>query len=210
MAGPEVTIVPTGTANIASVMAAFRRVGAEPKISSSPENIETSRFVVLPGVGDFGTSMQALKQSGCASHIVNRLTKGKPTLSICVGLQLLCSKSEESPDETGLGVIPLDVSRFPDTVRVPQIGWNRVVPKGNNRFITEGYAYFANSFRLTEIPAGWEGALTDHGGRFVSALEKGEVLACQFHPELSGKWGLEILARWLGLNTEKEGELVDL
>lgn len=210
MKTPEVTIVPTGTANLASVMAAFRRVGAEPKMNARPEDVETAQYVVLPGVGDFGTSMNALRESGCDVFLQNRFKEGKPTLSICVGLQLLCKKSEESYGVKGLNIVPLAVSRFSSSVRVPQIGWNRVEPENNCRFITTGHAYFANSYRLTAVPKGWKAAWSDHGGRFVAALEKEHMLACQFHPELSGKWGLQILDRWLNKYVGMEDKHVDL
>ena len=85
---------------------------------------------------------------------------------------------------------------------MPQLGWNRVVPKEGCTFLNEGYAYFANSYRLTSIPEGWSGATSDHGGDFVAAIERGTILACQFHPELSGAWGAELVDRWLGQGTE--------
>jgi imidazoleglycerol phosphate synthase glutamine amidotransferase subunit HisH len=89
------------------------------------------------------------------------------------------------------------VQRFSNEVLVPQLGWNQVVAGPESRFIEDGWAYFANSFRLSDAPAGWSGATTDHGGEFVSALERDDVLACQFHPELSGPWGRRVLAKWL-------------
>jgi imidazole glycerol phosphate synthase glutamine amidotransferase subunit len=113
-----------------------------------------------------------------------------------VGLQVLCDASEESPGVPGLGLVPGTVRRFPSTVRVPQFGWNRVeAPPGG--FLESGYAYYANSYRLDAAPAGWTAATSDHGGPFVGALRRGDVLACQFHPELSGAWGLAMLGRWL-------------
>lgn len=96
-----------------------------------------------------------------------------------------------------MGVIEAKVTRFGDGVRVPQLGWNIVEPDAGSRFLRPGWAYFANSYRLETSPSGWMAASTDHGGRFVSAMERGEVLACQFHPELSGGWGLGLLERWL-------------
>ena len=80
---------------------------------------------------------------------------------------------------------------------MPQMGWNRVEPGPGSRFVESGWAYFANSYRIDRLPEGWAGSSTDHGGEFVSALEKGDVLACQFHPELSGEWGARLLDRWL-------------
>jgi imidazoleglycerol phosphate synthase glutamine amidotransferase subunit HisH len=78
------------------------------------------------------------------------------------------------------------------------MGWNRVEPGPGSVLVEPGWAYFANSYRLDEVPDGWVGSHSDHGGRFVSALERGDVLACQFHPELSGEWGARLIDRWLG------------
>jgi imidazole glycerol phosphate synthase glutamine amidotransferase subunit len=115
-------------------------------------------------------------------------------------MQMLCAGSEESPGVGGLGVIDATVRRFPDTVRVPQLGWNLVRPVAGCRYLETGYAYFANSYRIGSIPEGWLGAVSDHGGAFVSALESGGVLGCQFHPELSGAWGQALLKRWFETN----------
>jgi imidazoleglycerol phosphate synthase glutamine amidotransferase subunit HisH len=77
------------------------------------------------------------------------------------------------------------------------MGWNRVDPAPDARWIRPGFAYFANTYKLDTLPAGWSGGTAEHGGRFVAAVERGDVLACQFHPELSGPWGAELLARWV-------------
>jgi imidazole glycerol-phosphate synthase subunit HisH len=115
---------------------------------------------------------------------------------MCVGLQVLFEASDESPHATGLAALPGRVGRFADSVRVPQFGWNRVAPQPGCRLIEPGYAYFANSYRALEAP-GCAIATAEHGGRFVAALERGGVLACQFHPELSGAYGHELIGRWL-------------
>jgi imidazole glycerol phosphate synthase glutamine amidotransferase subunit len=112
-------------------------------------------------------------------------------------MQLLCRGSEESPGADGLEVIDITVSRFGGEEKVPQLGWNQVEPGPGSRFVEPGWAYFANSYRLDLAPEGWVGSDTEYGGRFVSALERGDVLACQFHPELSGAWGARLLGRWL-------------
>lgn len=193
-----VTVVPTGTANIASVLAAFRRLGAEPMVSREASMVEESDRVVVPGVGSFGAAMAEIDRLDMRRTLRQRLDKGRATLAICVGMQLLSTRSEESGGVTGLGYVDRPVTRFPDTVRVPQLGWNQVVAAPGCRFLSDGWAYFANSYRIEEVPDGWSAAGTDHGGRFVAALERGDVLACQFHPELSGAWGSRILADWLG------------
>jgi imidazole glycerol phosphate synthase glutamine amidotransferase subunit len=118
-------------------------------------------------------------------------------LAICLGLQILAEESEENPGVRGLGVLPATVTRFADGLRVPQLGWNRVAAGDGARLLEDGAAYFANSFKLDNVPPGWTGATADHGGEFVAALERGPVLACQFHPELSGHWGQTLIERWL-------------
>lgn len=193
----EVVIVPTGTANIASVEAAFRRLGATPFRATRSDQVAAAERVVVPGVGAFGAALAAVDENGMRDPVRDRIESDRPTLAVCVGMQLLAEKSEESPEASGLGVVSGEVTRFPDTVRVPQLGWNRVEPDSGSRYLEPGWAYFANSYRLTGLPAGWVGAGADYGGGFIAAMERGSLLACQFHPELSGSWGADLLARWL-------------
>lgn len=197
-------MVPTGTANLASVLVGLERAGATPRLVRSAQEIGRAPRVVLPGVGAFAAAMRRLQADGAAAVLAERILAGHPTLAVCVGLQLLCEASEEGPGVSGLGVLPVRVSRFPATVRVPQLGWNRVEPEAACRLLTPGHAYFANSYRLAVVPPGWRAAFADHGGRFVAALERGAILACQFHPELSGLWGQELLKRWLALGNAEE------
>jgi len=192
----EVLILPTGTANLASVEAAFKKLGATTARAVDPDIIEKSSHVVLPGVGTFGATMTGLEKAGFAGPIARRIKAGKATLSMCVGLQVLFETSEESPDAKGLGVIEGQVGRFPADVSVPQFGWNRIEAEAACRYLVSGYAYFANSFRVQEAP-GCKAATADHGDRFIAAFEYGDVVACQFHPELSGAFGLTLMRRWL-------------
>jgi imidazole glycerol phosphate synthase glutamine amidotransferase subunit len=146
--------------------------------------------------------MSRLREQGLDDAIRDRIAQNRPLLAICLGLQLLCTHSEESPGVEGLGVIRATVRRLPQGVRTPQFGWNRVEPK-NTALITNGYAYYANSYCLTEQPEGWDCATSTHGVRFVAALERGPVLACQFHPELSGPWGSELIKNWIARAEER-------
>jgi imidazole glycerol phosphate synthase glutamine amidotransferase subunit len=141
--------------------------------------------------------MARLRESGLDDAVANRVRTGRPTLAVCLGLHLLCEASEESPGVAGLAVLPGMVRRFPETVRVPQLGWNQVEPESECALLSAGHAYFANSYRLTDTPPGFRAAWADHGGRFIAALERGSVLCCQFHPELSGAYGLALLERWM-------------
>lgn len=194
----EVAIVPTGTANLASVMAAFRRLGATPVVVEDAAALARASHVMLPGVGAFGASLERLEALGLGVAIRERVAADLPTIAICVGHQLLFEASEESPGARGLGVVPEIVGRFPAGVRVPQFGWNEVRAGESCRLLESGYAYFANSYRATAAP-GWQVALAEHGGRFVAAMERGRVIGCQFHPELSGDYGAALLARFLEL-----------
>jgi len=193
----EVLIIPTGVANLASVRTGFERIGATVRVTRDAGGFAEARYVVLPGVGAFAAGMRQLHADGLVDTLRKRIENQRPTLAVCLGLQLLCAASEEDPGVEGLGVIDDTVSRFPETVLVPQLGWNEVEPDADCALLESGYAYFANSYRLVDAPAGWRAAYADHGGRFVAALERGPVLACQFHPELSGAWGLALLRRWL-------------
>lgn len=180
-------------------MAGLSRAGAVPRLTDDPAEVAAAGHAVLPGVGAFGAAMELLDPTGLGAAVAERLRTGRPTLCVCLGMQLLFRQSEESPGVRGLGVIDGSVGRFSGAggVRVPQLGWNRVEPSAGCRLIEPGHAYFANSFRVTAVPEGWHAATTHHGEPFVSAFERGAVLACQFHPELSGEWGLALLQRWL-------------
>lgn len=193
----EVVIVPTGTANLASVDACIRRLGRDVRIAESPADIETASRVVLPGVGTFGAAGAELSRKGFDDALQRRLAERKPTLAVCVGMQLLASTSQESPGDRGLGSFDAELRSFEGDLRVPQMGWNRVAAEDGCRYVRDGWAYFANSYRLESPPAGWHSASTTYGSPFVSALESGGVLACQFHPELSGEWGSDLVNRWL-------------
>ena len=195
---PEVVVVPTGTANIASVLAAFRRLGAEPRVGEDPADVARASHVMLPGVGTFGAAMQRLAALGLDRALRERIEADRPTIAICVGHQLLFETSDENPGVRGLGLVKGGIGRFPGDVRVPQFGWNEVCPAEDARLVEGGYAYFANSYRATDAP-GWTIARATHGGPFVAAMERGNVIGCQFHPELSGAYGEALLARFLEL-----------
>ncbi len=195
---PQVVVVPTGTANLASVRAGLERAGAAVRLARSAAEVRTAPRVVLPGVGAFARAMERLEADGTGAALGERIAAGTPLLAICLGLQLLTEGSDESPGVPGLGAVPGTAIRFPGSVPVPQLGWNLITPDRDCTLLEPGHAYFANSYRLERAPAGWRCAHADHGGRFVAALERGGVLACQFHPELSGGWGIALLQRWLG------------
>lgn len=194
-----IQIINTGVANIRSLQAAFDRMGQAWNLTENIDDITSASHVVLPGVGAYAAAAEAIDRLGLRATIARRLRDHDvATLCICLGMQLLATASEESPGVRGLGIIDQTITRFDTTVQVPQLGWNDVVPcPANSQTCVEpGEAYFANSFRLSAPPAGWNYATTDYGGQFVSCLWRGKTLACQFHPELSGKWGQTLLQNW--------------
>jgi imidazole glycerol phosphate synthase glutamine amidotransferase subunit len=197
-----VHIVRTGAANLASVCAALERAGVQPVVTDDPATIESSPRVILPGVGAFGPAMRHLRQRGIDRAVRRRIESDQPVLAVCLGLQLLLESSEEAPGVDGMAIARGAARRYPDDrgLRVPQIGWNRVTPRDGFTAAVEGWAYFANSYRLIEPPPGWTIATADYAGEFVAAMQKSpRVVACQFHPELSGAWGASLVANWLGV-----------
>jgi imidazole glycerol phosphate synthase glutamine amidotransferase subunit len=195
--GPEVVVVRTGTANLASMVAGLRRAGARPRVSDDPADVSAARLLVLPGVGTLAAVMECLEADGRAARLRERVLARRPLLAVCLGLQLLCEGSEESPGVAGIAAVTGRATRFPAGVRVPQLGWNRVEAGPGPGLLESGHYYFANSYRMDRVPAGWSAAMADHGGWFVAAFEDGPVLACQFHPELSGAAGIGLFARWI-------------
>ena len=202
----QVAIIRTGTANLASVAAAFRRMHIVPTVVEDPAQVEPDMIVVLPGVGAFGAGMAALETRGWPDLLRARFEQDQPTLAICLGWQLLCQDSEESLGAAGLGLLPVSVTRLPANVTVPHFGWNRV--ESADPSFACGYAYFANSYCVADpdavAAAGWEVATTRHGVTFVAAARHGNWLACQFHPELSGAFGRGLLKQWLDVCYAKE------
>jgi cyclase len=207
---PEVAIAATGAANLASVLAGFARAGAEARLVAAPKEILDAEFAVLPGVGAFGPAMAKLAAGGFDRAFVERVRSGRPTLGICLGMQLFCASSEEAPGVAGLGIVGAGVRRFDDGLALPQLGWNRLTCESDGpSCLSPGWAYFANSFRLAEVPPGFRAWKARYGEDFVAALEglgpgREGLLLCQFHPELSGPWGLRLLRRWLGLEPRSE------
>jgi glutamine amidotransferase/cyclase len=198
-----VTLLDYGAGNVRSVRNAIRKLGYAVHDVAGPEDITRAERLVFPGVGSFGSAMERLRAEGYLEPLRAYLLAGRPFLGICLGLQTLYEASEESPGVPGLGIIPGIVRRFESgPLSVPHIGWNGLrLTRGSALF--DGYAgeklYFVHSYHAVAEPAGadWVLATTDYGERFVSAVQKGSVVAVQFHPEKSGEAGLAILGRFL-------------
>src|SRR5690606_34637384 len=172
----DCVIVPTGVANRASVLAGLAAAGAAPRVARDASDLRDAEAVVLPGVGSFDAGVAALALGGLDAALRERIAEGRPTLAVCLGMQLLLDGSDESRrGAAGLGVVRGRAQRFAGGVRVPQIGWNAVQAEPGCSLLESGVAYFANSFRLVERPAGFGVASAEHGGRFVAALERGAL-----------------------------------
>lgn len=201
----QVHVIETKVANIASMLAALKRINAQPVLTQDPKEVMIAQAVVLPGVGAFGAGMARLEELGLGDALRARAQQDLPTLCVCLGLQLLSQESEESPGVSGLGILDVKTIGFIPSkeILIPQLGWNHVQPDEGCTMLEPGYAYFANSYHLADTPTGWRAAHSVHGQRFISAVERGHWLACQFHPELSGGWGQALMQRWL---TQAQGE----
>lgn len=195
-----VTVVRTSTANLASVLTGFERLGCTVRTTADPGNVAAADRLVLPGVGAFAAAQRAIASHGLEDALRDRIERGRPTLGICLGMQLMAHGSEEAPGVVGLGVLDGVAGSYEsgeDGWRVPQMGWNLVTPAEGCEVVPRGYAYFANSYRLTTAPSDWLPVWCDYAGRFLAAVERGPVVGCQFHPELSGDYGRALLTRWL-------------
>ncbi len=208
----QVTLLDYGAGNVRSVRNAIASLGFSVTDVQRPEDIAHADILVFPGVGSFGAAMTRLRQEGYAEPLLRYLQADRPFLGICLGLQTLFEGSEESPGVAGLGLIPGIIRRFDDRrLAVPQIGWNGIVPRKPSGLLA-GYQgeklYFVHSFRAvgTEANRPWILAETLYGEPFISAVERGNVAACQFHPEKSGKAGLRLLANFLA-RRQAEGAL---
>ena len=198
--GPTVTVVRTSTANLASVLTGFERLGCRVRTTADAGDVAAAERLVLPGVGAFAAAQRAIAAHGLQDALRERIERGRPTLGICLGMQLMAHGSEESPGVPGLGVLDGVVESYASGTggwRVPQMGWNLVTPSDGCEIVPRGYAYFANSYRLAATPGDWLPVWCEYAGRFLAAVERGPVVGCQFHPELSGDYGKALLTRWL-------------
>ncbi|MEE8115999.1 MAG: imidazole glycerol phosphate synthase subunit HisF [Gemmatimonadales bacterium] len=192
----HVAIIDSGVANLAAVESALTALGVEYTITGDPATVLEASHAILPGVGRFSAGLETLRRNGLDEAVRAVHERGTPLLAVCLGMQMLGGGSDESPDTPGLGIVPGQFRRLPDSVRVPHLGWNQVrADEGSG--LPSGTAAFANSFYLPEPPSGWSAARTTHGTTFVSMLGQGRTLACQFHPELSGPFGMGLIRDWL-------------
>ena len=200
-----VAIIDYDAGNIRSVEKAVRYLGKEVTVTSEPEEILAADRVILPGVGAFGDAMKRLHAMGLVEVIRQAADRGTPFLGICLGLQLLFEKSEESPGVAGLGLLLGEILRLPDIpgLKVPHIGWNSLKYPNPGRLFRgipeDSYVYFVHSYYLKAQDEGIVTATTEYGTLVHASIESGNLFACQFHPEKSSETGLTILENFLSI-----------
>jgi glutamine amidotransferase len=205
-----IAIVDYGRGNLGSVEKAFVRVGAPAMVTSEARVVDEAEAVVLPGDGAFHDAMANLDALGLLPAVRRALDGTRPFLGICLGYQLLFSRSEEFGEGRGLDVIAGEVKRFPPGLKVPHMGWNSVEHGGGLRLfdgIPEGERfYFVHSyFPVVTDARGLRVAWCEYGVRFAAAIERGRVYATQFHPEKSQRWGIRLLENFAAIVKEARG-----
>lgn len=193
-----IAIIDYGMGNITSICNGFIYVGINTVLTDDIAVLKRCKALVLPGVGAFGSAMAELKRKGLVEYLQERQKQGTLILGICLGLQLLFPQSQEDPGVEGLSFLPGEVVRFPQNVKVPQMGWNRVFFRKASEPLAAGipdgsHFYFANSYYVSTEQKEHLLAWSNYEVPFAAAVKKENVYGLQFHPEKSGKMGLRLL-----------------
>lgn len=201
-----IAVIDYDAGNLKSVDKALVSIGEQVVVSRNHEEILSADKVILPGVGAFGDAMGKLKEYGLVDTIHEVVDRQKPFLGICLGLQLLFERSDESDGVSGLGILPGEILRIPDApgIKIPHIGWNSLDIAPDARLFTgltsNPYVYFVHSYYLKAADESIVAATTEYGGTLIHAsVQKDNIYACQFHPEKSGSVGLQILKNFAAL-----------
>ncbi len=193
-----ISILDYGAGNLQSVEKALRHIGCQCQVTADPAALLAAQAAVLPGVGAFGDAMQSLRARGLEAPIQEYVASGRPFLGICLGLQVLFESSEEAPGAKGLGLLKGKVVRLPEGagLKVPHIGWNSLdIRRPGGLFAgqpLQPYVYFVHSYYL-QAEEDVVTATAQYGATIHAAVQKGNLWACQFHPEKSGQAGLAML-----------------
>ena len=201
-----IAVIDYDAGNLKSVEKALISIGEKVVVSRNNNEILSADKVILPGVGAFGDAMGKLKEYGLVDTIHEVVDRNKPFLGICLGLQLLFQRSDESEGVEGIGILPGEILRIPDApgIKIPHIGWNSLNISSNARLFNglgdNPYVYFVHSYYLKAADANIVAATTEYGGTLIHAsVQKDNIYACQFHPEKSGSVGLQILKNFAEL-----------
>jgi glutamine amidotransferase len=203
-----IAIIDYGMGNLRSVEKGFLKVGADVKVTSSPEDVEKADGVVLPGVGAFKGCMSELQNLDLIDSVVASIKKGKPYLGICLGLHVLFTESEEFGRCRGMDIFRGQVVRFENSdLKIPQMGWNQLnIQKDNplfNDIPDKSYFYFVHSYYVAPDDASIVATTTDYGIEFTSSVWKDNIFAVQFHPEKSQTLGLRLLKNFSDIVANK-------
>jgi len=194
-----VAVVNYGVGNLRSIRRGLEKSGADVKITHSPTDLLSSDAIVLPGVGAFAPAVQNM--TPIADVVAEAMKNGKPILGVCLGLQLLFTRSSEGGSVKGLDFISGDIVKLPDAVKTPQMGWNTLNIEQSHPMldgVKDGsYVYFVHSYYPKPIDSDVVVATTEYGVRFASMVAKRNLLATQFHPEKSSKTGLMMLKNFV-------------
>lgn len=202
-----IAILDYGAGNLSSVEKALRYIGCDCRITADPAELAAAEGAVLPGVGAFGDAMENLRARGLEEPIREFAASGRPFLGICLGLQVLFESSEESPGVPGLGLLKGKILRLSGAggLKVPHMGWNslHLEKRGGlfSKLSGEPYVYFVHSYYL-RAEEDIVTATAEYGETVHAAVQKGNLFACQFHPEKSGKTGLSLLRNFAGIVKE--------
>ena len=200
-----IAIIDYDAGNIKSVEKALEKLGADVVITKDAEEILKAEKVILPGVGAFGDAMENLKKFNLVEVIHKVVEKGTPFLGICLGLQLLFERSDETPGVNGLGILKGEILRIPENgdLKIPHMGWNSLHFQNGGRLFhnlpQDSYVYFVHSYYLKAQDESIVKATADYSVNIHASVEKDNVFACQFHPEKSSDVGLQILKNFIDL-----------
>jgi glutamine amidotransferase/cyclase len=199
------TLLDYGAGNVRSVINALEKLGETVRVARTAQDIESAEKLVFPGVGSFGSMMSELERKGFVAALQSYLAADRPFLGICLGLQALFEASEEAPGVAGLGLLKGTVKRFDIEESVPHIGWNGIRRHQRSTLLagleSTDKLYFVHSYHVVPEDDSVVLSTTDYGHRFVSAVQRGRLVATQFHPEKSGRVGLAILDNFLRAST---------
>lgn len=200
-----IAIIDYDAGNIKSVEKALNYLGEEAIITRDHDEIVNSDKVILPGVGAFADAMEKIRHYGLEDTIHEVVEKNIPFLGICLGLQLMFESSDEGPGVKGLGLLPGKILRIPKSgdLKIPHMGWNNIKVKEGSRLFKglpdNPYVYFVHSYYLHAEEPEIVKAVTDYSTTIHASVEKGNVFACQFHPEKSSDVGIQILKNFVEL-----------